>query len=45
MKDIEQIKLDIIDALEGREKSICPNCEEEFFSNRHDEDMCRYLNR
>lgn len=43
--NIEEIKKDIIDSLEGKEKVRCSNCDCEFFPGRHDEILCKYLNR
>jgi hypothetical protein len=45
MKNINQIKEDILDALEGKSKEICPNCECEFREGEHSIEMCKYLNR
>lgn len=42
---IEEMKKDIIDSLEGKEKITCPNCQEKFREDEHNIEMCRYLNR
>ena len=38
MKNIEQIKMDILDSLDETPKITCSNCEGEFFPNRHNID-------
>ena len=42
---IQEIKKDIIDTLEGKEKIVCSNCEGKFREREHNEEMCNLLNR